>query len=96
MRDTYNDTLYNLQPQKTTYGGIKTSDCTVKPSSPNGALPGSPASEPPYKTSTKLVCGEQSLLNCARVTCIVRQVNLNPLVTVEVAYNITVLSGKVE
>lgn len=85
---------YGSQPQKTDYGGIKTSDCIIGSSSSTDVLPGSPTAEPPYKTSTKLMCGEQSLLTCARVICIIRQVNLNPLVTVEVAYNVTVLSGK--
>lgn len=82
------------QPQKTTYGSIKTSDCIIESSPSNSALPGSPASKPPYKTSTNLVCGEQSLLACTRVICILRQVNLGPVVTVEVAYNVTVLSEK--
>lgn len=82
---------YYLQPM---YGSIKTSDCSLEHSSPSAALTRGPASNPPYQTSIDLVCGEQPLLTCAKVTCTVRQVNLAPLVTVKVVYNVTVLSGK--
>ncbi|XP_063884882.1 integrin alpha-4-like [Scylla paramamosain] len=68
-----------------------TSQCDLEDSAA-GHEPGSDISDPPIAVTHRVVCGQLAGLACKRVTCIVQEVHLDPIITVEVVFNTTALT----